>query len=247
MSHKAKEAQQTFCPNFDEYMEDIEQDMQSLVMDPTDKRLKIIIIASTDAMKQLLSLLDDNTDDDDFECYKIPQKMYNAFRNHVYSLLKKKCAKGVNFGRVRSKKNYAEIWGLFKGHWFHNAPKEMSRHLWMPLFINIANYFHQMATLYAATHSRDWTASLIETFLKLRFIKNVLEVKCQINSQSNPGGPVIQFAVWKIPSMQNVLNRYYDEAFSTQWASWLSRTTPNGTKMRINSVVKEFMKPFALE
>ncbi len=77
-----------------------------------------------------------------------------------------------------------------------------------------------------------------------KFLKNVFEVKCQINQQSNPNGPVIQFAVWKIASMQKVLNQNFDEKYATKWKSWLQRRS-NGKKIRINVIIQQLVKPFA--
>ena len=52
-------------------------------------------------------------------------------------------------------------------------------------------------------------------------MKNVYEVKCQINQQSNPGGPVIQHACWKISALQSLVHRKFDRSYGNQWRRWL--------------------------
>ena len=54
-------------------------------------------------------------------------------------------------------------------------------------------------------------------------MKNIFEVKCQINQQSNPGGPVVQYACWKISGLQQVIHRYFDRTYGNQWRVWLSK------------------------
>ena len=52
-------------------------------------------------------------------------------------------------------------------------------------------------------------------------MKNVYEVKCQINQQSNPGGPVIQHACWKISALQSLIYRKFDKSYGHKWRTWL--------------------------
>eukprot|EP01083_Nonionella_stella_P290397 988126_1 len=196
-------------------------------------------MATKDALEKLVAVF--NISNNVLK-YKIPQRIFDSYSTHVYSVVKKKCNKGVNFGRVKNEMDQAKTWAIFKGYWFHNAPKEMAKTLWIPVLKNISKYFHNIGKLY---HSRQYTESQIEMFLKLMFVKNMFEVKCQINSQSNPGGPVIQYAAWKIESMQQILNNYFDTTYVMKWDSWLRKKGCNGKKMRINTVIKQLVKPFA--
>ena len=48
------------------------------------------------------------------------------------------------------------------------------------------------------------------------------EVKCQINQQSNPGGPVIQHACMKLGPLQALIYRKFDKTYGgNQWRIWL--------------------------
>ena len=104
----------------------------------------------------------------------MPEKIYADYKAHVYSILKKKCDKGVNFGRVKKKMNKAEIWGLFKGYWFHNAPKEMTKYLWHNLLRDIAKYFaHEISDKFQDQNARNWTRFQIDEFLKFTVCNNL--------------------------------------------------------------------------
>ncbi len=116
-------------------------------------------------MEKLVSLLDLNNNA--FNYYKIPQNLYHSYKEHVYSVVKRKCNKGVNFGRVKRRMDQTKVWGLFKGYWFHNAPKEMTKTLWTPLFKDIAKYFNNIGEVYSENNIRNWTVSQIISFLKL--------------------------------------------------------------------------------
>eukprot|EP00483_Globobulimina_turgida_P007916 UN07932 len=161
----ANTAKEKLCPLFDTYMKGMQQDLQTLVMIPTQKRLKIIIMATKDSLEKLLTLFELNNGD--FKYYKIPQNLYDSYKEHVYSLLKRKCNKGVNFGRVKRRMDQAKVWGLFKGYWFHNAPKEMTKQLWTSLLKDIAKYFDNIGKVYSSNNIRNWSGSQIISFLKL--------------------------------------------------------------------------------
>ena len=71
----------------------------------------------------------------------------------------------------------------------------------------------------------------------------------QMNKQAAKKGPIIQHAAWKEPGfgLQQVINKYYDGAYSTKWREWMDTPALNGkgTSMRIDSIIKKKMVPFA--
>ncbi len=123
-------------------------------------------------MEKLCSLL--NINDATFTQYQIPQKIYTDYKNHVYSVLKKKCEKGVNFGRVKNPMNKSKIWGLFKGYWFHNAPKEMTNTLWIYVLKAIAKYYEHIGISYKCNNARNWNEYEIQEYLKSMVCKMCL-------------------------------------------------------------------------
>eukprot|EP00484_Ammonia_sp_Unknown_P017991 CAMPEP_0197024614 /NCGR_PEP_ID=MMETSP1384-20130603/5127_1 /TAXON_ID=29189 /ORGANISM="Ammonia sp." /LENGTH=650 /DNA_ID=CAMNT_0042453025 /DNA_START=28 /DNA_END=1980 /DNA_ORIENTATION=- len=239
-------AEQRLCPDFGSIMEGMEDKMKHLVTTATSKRLKIVIMAVQDAAEKLAILLDASDEDDArlIEGYLVPRKLYDAFTDHIYAVIRKKCEKRINFGRVKKEMNRSQIWGLFKGYLFHNAPKEFSSSLWVPLLQDIHVYFRRIAIRYGGNNCKNYDQSVIERVLNTAFMKNIFEVKCQINSQSNPSGPVIQHACWKLSGLQRVLHQYFDKTYAAHWKDWLD-TRMNGKKMRITSIIQQMVKPHA--
>ena len=125
------------------------------------------ILRDIQSVDQLVAIFARNGNLIDIASYKMPQKIYGDYKEHVYGLLKKKCEKGVNFGRVKKRMNRHEIWGLFKGYWFHSAPKEMTKHLWVPLLRDIARYFAvEIGDKHGYNNCKRWPKHQIEEFVK---------------------------------------------------------------------------------
>jgi len=242
---RQRAAQQKWCPDYERIMDGLEERLKEWVMEETEIRLKTLVLVVSDCARQWIKVQGHKALNESFIEYKIPRSVYEDFKQRASSSLHQKCEKGINFGRVTREMEEKEVWDSHKMWWFHRAPKEMSQSLWKPLLEDIADHFAQIARRCADDDNWTWNEHQITKFLALKFLKSALEVKCQVDPSSDPGGPLIQWAAWKIESMQQLIHRRFDDSYSDQWDSWLRQTGSSGKKLRINDIIQRFVRRHA--
>ena len=68
-----------------------------------------------------------------------------------------------------------------------------------------------------------------------------------MDKQSTKNGPIIQFAAFRQPKLQQIIAKHFDKRYQQKWMHWMQTTNEEGKTMRINGVIIHKMIPFATQ